>query len=143
MKITIKPRPQEPYSGDKKVLLDRIAELEKALEAKPATPADINQQLNDIIKDSARDDGAPVNYEPTIIFLNSVWGNITTHGIKIMADGRQWVVSALSGLVFERKDAKPMQDKKGNIFWIGKDEKLSPIDVLNFHRWKNPGQLSI
>ena len=78
------------------------------------------------------------HYEPTMEFLNSIYGDITMHNVKVMADGKQYVVDALLGGVLERHQARPMKDAKGNILWVGKDAIISPLDRLTFTPWKNP-----
>jgi hypothetical protein len=82
-------------------------------------------------------------YSKSREYLDSIWGNITTHGIKIMSDGNQWVINCLTGEVMGRSDAQAFRDPKGNIMWIGKNEQLSPLDRPTFYQWKNPSQLSI
>lgn len=81
-----------------------------------------------------------VSYRISKEFLDSVWGNITRHGIKIMADGRQWVLHCISGIPMERENAEPFKDNKGNIFWKKKGEILSIVDQLKQYSWNNPSQ---
>jgi len=76
----------------------------------------------------------------TKYFLDSIGGNITRHGIKVMADGRQWVLHCISGEPIERYLSEPFRDSKGNIFWKFKGEKISPLDRLTQYSWKNPDQ---
>lgn len=75
---------------------------------------------------------------PTREFLESIWGNIARHNIKIMSDGRQWVIHCLTGDVLERHLATPVQDGRGSVMWIRKGEKLSPLDQPTSHKWRNP-----
>lgn len=81
---------------------------------------------------------SPLTYEPTKAFIDSVWGHITKHNIKVMADGRQWVVHCLTGAVMERSEARAFRDPQGNILWIGKNEPLSPVDKPTLYIWNNP-----
>lgn len=86
---------------------------------------------------------APINYQVSKEFLDSVGGEITRYGTKIMADGRQWVIHCLTGEPIERKDAKGFKDAKNNIFWIGKYEPIPVIETPKQYVWKNPDTLKI
>lgn len=73
------------------------------------------------------------------VYLESIWGNITRHGIKVMADGNQYVIHCLTGEALLRHDAQPFMDAKGNPLWVRKSEKLGPLDRPSNYRWRNPG----
>lgn len=82
-------------------------------------------------------------YEPTKEFLDSVWGDINRYGIKIMADGKQWVLHCVTGDPLERNQAEPFKDKTGNVLWKKKDEIISVLDKVSHFVWKNPSQSSL
>lgn len=80
----------------------------------------------------------PSAYPILINYLNSIYGDIDRYNVKTMADGRQWVIHATEACPIERKDADPMRDSRGNIMWIRKGQKLSPLDRPTMHQWRNP-----
>ncbi len=81
-----------------------------------------------------------ISYKPTKDFLDSIWGNITRHGIKIMADGRQWVLHCITGEVLAREECEPFKNKQGSVMWKRKGEEISVLDQLKYFAWKNPEQ---
>lgn len=86
---------------------------------------------------------APINYETTKEYLDSIYGDITKYGVKIMADGRQWVLHCITGKPFDRREADPIRDARGNVFWKKKGEDISVVDRLVQLEWGNPDRFVI
>lgn len=85
---------------------------------------------------------APINYAPTREYLESIWGNVTRYGTKVMADGRQWVIHGKTGEPFERQQGYAILAKhlgKEAFIWLKKGEELSALDEPMVSIWKNPG----
>lgn len=86
---------------------------------------------------------SPINYAVTREYLESIWGNITRYGTKVMSDGRQWVIHGKTGEPFERQQGYATLAKhmgKEAFIWLKKDEKLSPLDEPMVSIWRNPGE---
>lgn len=75
--------------------------------------------------------------------LDSVWGEINRYNIKTMPDAKQYVVHCVTNEIMERKDAQPLQDRRGNVMWIRIGEVLSPLDRPILQQWKNPERMVV
>lgn len=67
-----------------------------------------------------------------------MWGEITRYGIKMMANGDQWVINALNGQVMKREDANFIADRRKNIMWVSKSHKVTIADQPSQYKWNNP-----
>ena len=76
-------------------------------------------------------------------YLDSIPGSINRYNIKTISDGKQYVIHCITGEAVERKDAQPLQDKRGNVMWIRAGESLSPLDRPILQQWKNPERIII
>lgn len=85
------------------------------------------------------------DYPVTVDYMNSVWGEISKFGAKVMPDGRIWVIHGLTNKPVQRHEVVPSgSDGKGNIIYLKTGEKMRPgLDTIYPSVWLNPKKAAL